>query len=78
MPVTTLAPTVKSVPQAASGLSSRNGESGSSSISMRSRAVILPRSWWRLTYFSPPPASALACSASSSASLADIASAASA
>ena len=29
MPVTTLAPTVKSVPQAASGDSSRNGESGS-------------------------------------------------
>ena len=78
MPVTTLAPTVKSVPHAASGLSSRNGESGSSSISMRSRAVILPRSWWRLTYFSPPPANALACSASSSASLVVIASAASA
>ena len=37
MPVTTLAPTVKSLPQAASGLSSRNGESGSISSSMRSR-----------------------------------------
>ena len=37
MPVTTLAPTVKSLPHAASGLSSRNGESGSSSSSMRSR-----------------------------------------
>ena len=37
MPATTLAPTVKSVPHAASGLSSRNGESGSSSSSMRSR-----------------------------------------
>ena len=32
-----LAPTVNSVPQAASGQSSRNGESGSSSSSMRSR-----------------------------------------
>ena len=41
----------KSVPQAASGHSSRNGESGSSSSSMRSRAVSLPRSWWRSTYF---------------------------
>ena len=38
MPVTTLAPTVKSLPHAASGDSSRNGESGSSSASMRSRA----------------------------------------
>ena len=37
--------------------------SGSSSSSMRSRAGSLPRSWCRSTYFSPPPASALACSA---------------
>ena len=78
MPTTTLAPTVKSLPHAASGLSSRNGESGSSSSSMRSRGVSLPRAWWRSTYFGPPPASALACSVSSSASLAVIADAASA
>ena len=77
MPVTTLAPTVKSVPHAASGLSSRNGESGSSSASIRSLAVILPRAWCRATYFSPPPANAFACSESSSASLTAIASAAS-
>ena len=51
MPVTTLAPTVKALPQAASGDSSRNGVSGSSSSSMRSRASSLPRSWWRSTYF---------------------------
>ena len=76
IPVTTLAPTVNSLPQAASGLSSRNGESGSSSSSMRSRAVSLPRAWWRSTYLAPPPASALSCSASSSASLAAMASAA--
>ena len=37
IPSTTLAPTVKGVPHAASGLSSRNGESGSISSSMRSR-----------------------------------------
>jgi hypothetical protein len=43
MPTTTLAPTAKSVPYAASGLSSRNGESGSTNNSMRSRAVSLPR-----------------------------------
>ena len=78
MPTTTLAPTVKSVPHAANGLSSRNGESGSTSASMRSRAVILPRAWCRATYFSPPPSSALACSASNSAILAVIAAAASA
>ena len=40
------------------------GVSGSSSSSMRSRASSLPRSRCRSTYFSPPPASALACSAS--------------
>ena len=45
IPVTTLAPTWKSLPQAASGLSSRNGESGSTSSSMRSRGVSLPRAW---------------------------------
>ena len=43
MPTTTLAPTWKSVPNAASGLSSKNGESGSTSSSTRSRAVSLPR-----------------------------------
>ena len=59
MPVTTLAPTVKSVPHAASGLSSRNGESGSTSSSMRSRGVSLPRAWCRSTYLAPPPAERL-------------------
>ena len=41
---------------------------------MRSRASSLPRSWCRSTYFSPPPATALACSASSAASFSSIAS----
>ncbi len=49
MPVTSEAPTAKSVPHAARVDSSRNGESGSISSSMRSRAVSLPRSWWRWT-----------------------------
>ena len=44
IPVTSLAPTVNPVPQAASGDSSRNGLSGSTSSSMRSRTPILPRS----------------------------------
>ena len=43
-PVTTLAPTVNSVPHAASEDSSRNGLSGSSRSSIRSRASSLPRS----------------------------------
>ena len=74
MPVTTLAPTVKSEPQPASGDSSRNAEPSSTSSSIRSRGSSLPRSWWRATYFSPPPATALACSASRSASFSSIAS----
>ena len=41
IPATRLAPTAKSLPHAASGLSSRNGESGSSSSSMRSRGCHL-------------------------------------
>ena len=77
IPMTRLAPTWNSLPQAASGLSSRNGESGSSSSSMRSRGVILPRAWCRSTYLGPPPASALASSTSISSSLAVIALAAS-
>jgi hypothetical protein len=44
MPVTTLAPTVNPVPQAARVDSSRNGLSWSSSNSMRSRASSRPRS----------------------------------
>ena len=68
MPVTRLAPTWNALPQAASGHSSRNGESGSTSSSMRSRAVSLPRAWWRSTYLDPPPPSALASSASISVS----------
>src|SRR5215212_12183322 len=67
MPVTTLAPTVKSEPQPASGESSRNAEPGSISSSIRSRGSSLPRAWWRSTYFSPPPATAFATSTSSSA-----------
>ena len=74
MPVTTLAPTVKSEPQPASGDSSRNAEPSSTSSSIRSRGSSLPRAWWRSTYFSPPPATALACSASRSASFSSIAS----
>src|SRR5689334_17994706 len=42
--------------------------------SMRSRGVSLPRSWWRWTYFSPPPASGIASCCSRSASLANAAS----
>jgi len=74
IPVTTLPPTVNSVPQAASGDSSRNGEPGSSSSSIRSRASSLPRARCRSVYFGPPPAIALACSAAISASLASMAS----
>jgi hypothetical protein len=55
IPVTTLAPTGKSVPHAATADNSRNGESRSISSSMRSRGSSLPRAWWRVTYFSPPP-----------------------
>ena len=73
MPVTTLAPTVKSLPQPASGDSSRNADPGSRSSSIRSRGRSLPRAWWRSTYFEPPPATARACSVSRSASLASIA-----
>ncbi len=73
MPVTTLAPTVKSEPQPASGDSSRNAEPSSTSSSIRSRGSSLPRAWWRSTYFSPPPATAFACSASSDASFSSIA-----
>ena len=74
MPVTTLAPTAKSLPHPASGHSSRNGASSSTSSSMRSRASSLPRLWCRSTYFSPPPAIAFACSAASASSWASIAS----
>ena len=49
MPSTDAAPTVYWVPQAANGQSSRNGASRSTSSSMRSRAVSLPRSRWRVT-----------------------------
>ncbi len=73
IPVTTLAPTGKSLPHAASGLNSRNGESGSRSISMRSRASIFPRLRCRATYFSPPPSRAFACSASSAVSFSSMA-----
>ena len=72
MPVTTLAPTVKSEPQPASGDSSRNALPGSISSSIRSRGISLPRSWCRVTDRSPPPATAIACCASSSAILASI------
>ncbi len=65
MPVISEAPTAYSLPQAARGDSSRKGVSSSSSSSTRSRARSLPRPRCRSTYFSPPPARALACSASS-------------
>ncbi len=60
MPVTDDAPTVYSVPQPASAQSSRKAVSGSSKSSIRSRANSFPRSWWRVTYRSPPPARATA------------------
>ena len=74
MPVTTLAPTAKSEPHPASGLSSRNAEPGSTSSSIRSRGSSLPRAWWRSTYFWPPPSTAFRCSSARSASLLSIAS----
>ena len=49
MPVTIPPPSGSSVPQPAKGESSRNGESGSSSRSIRSRTSSLPRSRWRRT-----------------------------
>src|SRR5215211_174029 len=67
-PVTPLAPTGKSLPQAASGDSSRNAASRSSSSSIRSLASSLPRARWRSTYFRPPPALDWASCRSSSAS----------
>src|SRR4051812_35639914 len=67
MPVITLAPTVNSVPHAASGESSRNAESRSSSSSIRSRASSRPRSRCRCWYRGPPPARARSsCSSSCS------------
>src|ERR1700733_4535338 len=77
MPAAVLAPTLNALPQAARGLSSRNGESGSTSSSMRSRAVSLPRAWCRSTYFGPPPSSASLSAASISSSLKAAAAAAS-
>ncbi len=72
MPVTSEAPTVWSLPQAASGDSSRKGVSGSRSSSTRSRARSLPRRRWRSTYLGPPPATAFACSSASWSSLASM------
>src|SRR5690349_4146664 len=74
IPVTTLAPTVKSDPHPASGDSSRKALPGSMSSSIRSRGSSLPRAWWRSTYFSPPPATAFACSASRASSFSSMAS----
>ncbi len=73
IPVTTLAPTVKSEPHPARGESSRKAEPSSTSSSIRSRGSSLPRAWCRSAYFGPPPATALACSASRSASFSSIA-----
>ena len=58
MPVTMPAPGASSSyrPFAASGLSSRNAEPGSSRRSMRSRTGSLPRSRWRSIERSSPPA----------------------
>src|SRR6476619_1502857 len=74
IPVTSEAPTAKSEPQPARGDSSRNAEPGSTRSSIRSRGRSFPRSWWRSTYFCPPPPTAFACSASRSASFSSIAS----
>ena len=52
---------------AATGESSRKGESASTNSSMRSRGSSFPRWWCRATYFSPPPARARPMSASSAA-----------
>ena len=43
------------MPSAASAENSRNGEPGSTSRSIRSRAVIFPRLRWRSTAAAPPP-----------------------
>ena len=67
IPVTALAPTGNSLPHPARADSSRNGESSSISSSMRSRMSSLPRWRCRATYLGPPPATALACSASTAA-----------
>ena len=65
MPVTTLAPSGYSVPQAASGDSSRNGASRSRSNSIRSRTRSFPRARCRATALAPPASGSLAyCSAS--------------
>lgn len=48
----------------ASAATSRNGASGSRSRSTRSRAVSLPRSWWRSTYCVPPAASTVSTTVS--------------
>src|SRR6266511_3077161 len=67
MPAPGACPSYKS--QAASAFSSRKAESGSISRSIRSRAVSLPRSRWRASAFSPPPAATCAvrsCSSSTS------------
>src|SRR5690625_587663 len=74
IPDTMLPPTAKSVPHAAKVDSSRNAESSSIKSSIRSRASSLPRPWWRSTYFSPPPASALPCCSARSATRSAIAS----
>ena len=58
IPVTMLAPTVNSVPHAASEDSSRNGLSRSSSSSIRSRTSSRPRDRCRSAYRGPPPARA--------------------
>ena len=60
MPTTKPEPTVKLERQAASGLISRNAESGSSASEMRSRSGILPRLRKRASVSSPPPAAASA------------------
>ena len=49
MPATTEAPVWKSEPHAASAHSSRNGDSRSRIMSIRSRAVFFPRECWRST-----------------------------
>ena len=79
MPVTMLAlgtakssPSSPYIPYAASGLSSRNGLPGSSSVSIRSRASILPRSVCLVRADSDPPCQARAVRSRSSSTSAAI------
>ena len=65
MPVTTLAPTgVVAAPRRRAGTARGTASRGRAAARCARATSSLPRSWCRATYFSPPPATALACSAS--------------